>query len=67
MNKNVGGCDKIARLVLGAALIAFALLSDSSYAVYGWVGVVPLVTGLIGFCPLYRLIGKSTCGSCSTQ
>jgi hypothetical protein len=58
MSKNVGGFDKIARIVIGAALILGALLG---YGVWMWIGVVPLLTGLMGSCPLYSLIGLNTC------
>lgn len=61
MKKNVGGVDRILRIVVGLALIAFALFSGSSYAVYGWIGVVPLLTAFVSFCPAYVLIGLSTC------
>lgn len=58
MQLNVGGIDRIARIVAGVALIAWAVLGGP---VWAWVGVVPLATGLIGFCPLYPLIGINTC------
>jgi hypothetical protein len=61
MKKNVGGLDRILRIVVGLGLIAFALLSPSAYAVYGWIGVVPLLTAFVSFCPAYVLIGLSTC------
>jgi hypothetical protein len=61
--KNVGGIDRALRVIAGAALIAFALgvFGPSPYAIYGWIGVVPLLTAFIGFCPAYVLIGLSTC------
>lgn len=59
MKKNVGTLDKIARIVIGAILIGMA--STGMIGVWGWVGVVPLVTGLLGNCPLYALLGISTC------
>jgi hypothetical protein len=55
---NVGGIDRILRIVVGLALIAWALLGGPIWA---WIGVVPLATALIGFCPLYPLIGMNTC------
>lgn len=58
MSKNVGGFDKIARIVIGAALILGALLG---YGVWMWIGVVPLLTGLMGSCPLYSIVGLNTC------
>ncbi|HEV7270876.1 DUF2892 domain-containing protein [Pseudoxanthomonas sp.] len=58
MNANVGGFDKWARVVVGALLIAWALIGGP---VWAWLGVVPLATGLFSFCPLYRLLGVNTC------
>lgn len=56
--KNVGTPDKIARIVIGALLILGALMG---YGNWMWIGVIPLVTALIGGCPLYRIFGISTC------
>jgi hypothetical protein len=63
MTANVGGIDKILRIVVGLALIAFALLAPAtiSWKWIGWVGVVPLLTGLFNFCPAYMLLGLNTC------
>ncbi|PHQ68335.1 MAG: hypothetical protein COB93_10490 [Sneathiella sp.] len=62
MKKNVGISDRIIRVVLGLGLLAMALFaSELSYSWIGWVGVVPLVTGLAGKCPLYGLLGLNTC------
>ena len=58
MKANVGGIDRILRIVVGLALIAWALLGGPIWA---WIGVVPLATALIGFCPLYPLIGMNSC------
>ncbi len=60
---NVGGIDRILRIVLGIALIAFALFSGHEYAVWGWVGVVPLATGVVRWCPVYLPFGIKTCSS----
>ena len=59
MNKNVGGIDRILRIAVGAALIA-ATLTDT-IGTCGWIGVVPLLTGLIGWCPPYAILGFNTC------
>ncbi|MCB2100549.1 MAG: DUF2892 domain-containing protein [Rhodobacterales bacterium] len=62
MSKNVGSFDRILRIVVGLALIAFAIFGAANpYAVYAWIGVVPLLTGLIGFCPAYTIFGIRTC------
>jgi hypothetical protein len=57
MKANVGGTDKILRVAAGVALIAFTLLG----IIGGWIGLVPLLTGLFNFCPLYTLLGVNTC------
>jgi Protein of unknown function (DUF2892) len=58
LKNNVGGIDKIARIVLGVALIAFAIIEGQIWA---YIGIVPLFTGLFGTCPLYSIFGISTC------
>lgn len=60
MKANVGGIDRILRIVLGAALVVWAALLGGP--VWAWIGIVPLATGLIGFCPLYPILGMNTCG-----
>ncbi|MBL8398196.1 MAG: DUF2892 domain-containing protein [Candidatus Accumulibacter sp.] len=59
MKLNVGGIDKILRIVVGIALIAMAAMGV--IGAWGWIGVVPLLTGLFSFCPLYSLLGMNTC------
>jgi hypothetical protein len=59
MKSNVGGIDRILRIVVGLVLIALA--ATGTVGAWGWIGVVPLLTGAFGFCPAYRLIGLSTC------
>lgn len=61
MFQNVGGIDRILRIVVGVAAIAFALFSQSEYAIWGFIGIVPLATGLIGWCPVYLPFGLKTC------
>ena len=51
MKTNVGGVDKMARIAVGALLIVLAI--TGTIGVWGWIGVIPLATGLFGFCPLY--------------
>jgi hypothetical protein len=58
MKSNVGGIDRSARIMAGVALTAWALLGGPLWA---WIGLVPLATGLIGWCPLYPLLGLSSC------
>lgn len=59
MNKNVGGVDKIARIVIGFVLIVLA--ATGAIGTWGWIGVVPLATGIFSRCGLYRLLGINTC------
>ena len=61
MNANVGTVDRVLRIAVGLALIAFALLSKNEHAAWGWIGVVPVLTGLFKFCPAYTLLGMNTC------
>jgi sulfite exporter TauE/SafE len=63
MSANVGTLDRIARVVLGIALIAFALgfiAPGTSWSWVGWIGVVPILTAVFGNCPLYTPFGIST-------
>jgi hypothetical protein len=56
---NEGTLDRFIRVVIGIALLTLTVAGPKS--MLGLVGIVPLVTGLVGFCPLYRLVGLSTC------
>lgn len=58
MKSNLGGLDKALRIILGAALIVLTL--TNVIGAWGWLGIIPLATGLINFCPLYSLLGFST-------
>jgi branched-subunit amino acid ABC-type transport system permease component len=59
MSKNVGGIDRILRIVAGLVLIALAATGQVS--AWGWLGVIVLATGLFSFCGAYTLFGFSTC------
>lgn len=59
MTRNVGGIDRILRIVVGLVLIGLA--ATGTVGLWGWIGVVPLATGLIGTCPAYKLLGLNTC------
>lgn len=64
MNRNVGTVDRVLRVILGLALIAFALgyiAPGSPYAWLGWIGIVPILTAVFSFCPLYAMLGMHTC------
>ena len=61
MNPNIGTLDRVLRLLLGGALIGFALLANEMpYSYLGWIGVVPILTALVSFCPLYTVLGVRT-------
>jgi hypothetical protein len=59
MTKNAGTIDRTLRIVAGIALIALA--ATHTIGLWGWIGVVPLATGLLGWCPAYTLLGIKTC------
>lgn len=61
MQKNVGSIDRIARIVLGLVLIALVFVGPQTP--WGWIGLVPLATALVGWCPAYRLLGIRTCST----
>jgi hypothetical protein len=59
---NVGGIDRILRIVAGLVLLAmFFVYPDASWRYFTLIGVVPLLTGLLSTCPLYSVLGLSTC------
>lgn len=59
MTKNAGTTDRALRAIAGIALIALTLAGY--LGAWGWIGIVPLVTALIGWCPAYTLLGFKTC------
>ncbi|MGW8228625.1 MAG: YgaP family membrane protein [Gammaproteobacteria bacterium] len=59
--KNVGTVDKVIRIILGLVLIALVFVGPQTP--WGWIGIIPLATGLIGFCPLYSILGMNTSGT----
>jgi hypothetical protein len=64
MTCNVGIAERIVRVAVGLLLIAYAIpiwFAPSAWNWIGWIGVIPLVTGLVGMCPLYSVLGISTC------
>lgn len=56
---NVGNLDRAARIIIGIILIAMVFVGPK--VTWGWIGLIPLLTGLIRWCPAYRLVGISTC------
>lgn len=59
MKTNVGGIDRILRIAIGLVLVALTL--TGTIGVWGWIGLVPIATAALGFCPLYPLLGLNTC------
>ena len=59
MNKNAGTLDRTLRIVAGLVLIALSI--TGTVGPWGWIGIVPLATGLLGWCPAYTLFGIKTC------
>lgn len=58
-NRNIGTADRILRLAIGASLIALVFVGPKTP--WGWIGLVPVITALITWCPLYQLFGLRTC------
>jgi hypothetical protein len=59
MTRNEGAIDRLLRVVVGLILIALVFVGPRT--AWGWIGVVPLLTGLVGMCPIYSLLGINTC------
>jgi hypothetical protein len=60
MKCNSGTIDRVLRVVAGLVLIALA--ATGKVGAWGWIGIVPLLTGAVGYCPAYTLLGMNTCG-----
>jgi Protein of unknown function (DUF2892) len=68
MTVNEGTLDRAIRVIIGLALIGLALVDTTklwgwSVGLWGWIGLVPLATGLLGWCPLYTMLGISSCST----
>ena len=61
MKANVGDVDKIGRIVVGAGLLSLVAFLEGNARWWGLVGLVPLLTGIFNFCPLYTLLGINSC------
>ncbi|HEY5642966.1 MAG TPA: DUF2892 domain-containing protein [Woeseiaceae bacterium] len=59
MTKNEGTIDRVLRVVVGAGVLSLVFVGPQT--AWGWIGIVPLLTGIIGYCPAYSLLGISTC------
>jgi Protein of unknown function (DUF2892) len=58
MGNNVGTVDRILRLIVGAVLISLVFVGPQTQ--WGWLGIIPIATALVGWCPAYRLVGLRT-------
>lgn len=58
--RNEGTVDRVLRIIAGAALLSLVFVGPQT--AWGWVGIVPLATGIIGNCPVYSILGINTCG-----
>jgi len=58
MNQNEGSIDRVARVLVGSVLLSLVFFGPHTWL--GLIGIVPLFTGIVGFCPLYRVFGLST-------
>ena len=59
--QNVGAIDRVVRALAGLALIALAVFGQGM--VWGWIGLIPLATSIVSYCPAYSIIGLNTCNS----
>ncbi|MBF0296612.1 MAG: DUF2892 domain-containing protein [Magnetococcales bacterium] len=59
MKANVGGMDRILRVLVGIALLSQVFVGLQTP--WGWIGVIPLLTGVFRFCPFYPLLGLNSC------
>ena len=63
MEKNIGTIDKVVRILVGLALITLVFVGPQTP--WGWIGVPVILIALVGWCPLYKLVGFSSCRKCS--
>ena len=59
LKRNEGNLDRVLRIILGLVLVSLVFIGPMTP--WGWVGVIPLATGLIGSCPIYSILGLNTC------
>ena len=62
MKKNIGSVERVIRVIAGIAILSLAFVGPRSP--WAYLGIIPLVTGLVGWCPPYALLGISTCKNC---
>jgi len=63
MSMNVGGMDKFVRIVVGGGVLSLLFFLKGDARLLGLIGIVPLATGLVGYCPFYSLLGLNTCST----
>ncbi len=61
MEKNIGNVDKVVRIIIGVALLSLVFLVEGNARWWGLIGIAPILTVVMGWCPGYSLIGISTC------
>jgi hypothetical protein len=61
MRKNVGAADRVVRVIVGLALLSVLFLARGNARYLGLIGLIPLVTALVGWCPAWTLLGVNTC------
>jgi fatty acid desaturase len=66
MQQNVGTADMVARIVVGVILLAFAVVAPAANW-WGWIGLIPLATGVARWCPVYKLLHTDTCGGSKSE
>ena len=59
MSRNEGTVDRVLRVIVGLVLVSLVFIGPKT--AWGWIGLVPILTGLVGYCPAYKLIGLNTC------
>ncbi len=60
MKRNEGNLDRILRVIVGLALVSLVFWGPQT--AFGWVGLILIVTGVVGMCPIYSILGVNTCG-----
>jgi hypothetical protein len=70
MTMNVGMLDRVIRIIVGVVLIVFAIpigFPNTGWNWIGWIGIIPLVTAVLGYCPAYRVLGFSSCSALASR
>ncbi len=65
--KNEGSLDRLIRIVMGIGVLSLLFVLHGPVRWFGFIGLVPLLTGLTGACPMYSLLGIRTCSRCNTD